>query len=213
MVNSDYNYRNITCPNWSVKAEEKNTVTKPIQIPQRISNSSQGKKKIILEVTVKNRSLAMWFFSLATWGVMNMDSRLGHTYCSVHYSSHKLLYGQNKGWCLEHVNWDKKGTCLRGDTVSCRKSPSVLRAGTLSVEQFQRHQGTSCSDEYGLAQADLELSQIPCPHLVGKKNRHMQTPWFPLEMIQGSVQKRPLSTRARSKLLRSLFWRTLMYSN
>lgn len=140
---------------------------------------------------------------------MNRNSRLGHIYCSIHYQSHKVVCRQNKGWWLEPVNWDKEGTCLHGDTVSSRKSLSVLHAGTLSVKRFQLHQGTSCSDEYGLAQADLEQSQSPCPLLVGKKNRHMQIPWFPLEMIHCSKQKWPHSTRARSKLLESLFYRTV----
>lgn len=216
MVNSDCNYRNRSCmpekntyPNWAVKAEKKTRVTKSVfKSSKGYPSHCKGKKNPVgYSEKWEPRNV---IFSFATWGIMNRNSRSGHTYCSVYYQSHKVLCGQNEGWWLEHVNWDKEGTCLRGDTVSSRKPLSVLPASTWSVKRFQPHQGTSRSDE-----ADLELSQTPFPHLVGKKNWHMQTPRFLLERIHGSEQKWPHSTRARSKLLKSLFCRTvvLVYSN
>lgn len=98
------------------------------------------------------------------------------------------------------VNRDKVKTCLRGGTISSQKSLSVLHAGTRSLKQFRLHQWTSCSDECGLARADLVLSQTPFPHLGGKKNSQRQIPWFLLEVIYGSEQKCLHSSKARNKL-------------
>lgn len=122
---------------------------------------------------VKNGNLAMWFFfSFATQGFTNRNSRLGHSCCHAHYLSHKAVCGQNKGRCVECVSWAGEGRCLRADRVSCRRSRAEPRAGTGSPEQLRPPRGTACSDGSGPAPAGLELSQTPCPHLVGKKNRH-----------------------------------------
>lgn len=148
------------------------------------------------------------FFSLDLWSIIKSNLMARHIY----YTAHCM--GKTKGdvWTV----WTKRErTRLRGGTVSSQKSLSLLHAGTWSVKRFQLHRWTSCSDEFGLARADLVLSQTPYLHLVGKKNRYVQIPWFLLETIRGSEQKGPHSITAKSKLLGSLFCRTvvLVYSN
>lgn len=65
-------------------------------------------------------------------------------------------------------------TCLRGGTISSQTSLSVLHAGTRSLKRFRLRQWISCSDECGLARADLVLSQSPFPHLGGKENSQIE---------------------------------------
>lgn len=126
------------------------------------------------------------FFPFATQRFMNRNSRLGHSCCHVHYQSHKAVCGQNKGQCVECVSRAKEGRCLRADRVSCRRSRAEPRAGTGSPERPRPRPGTACSDGSGPAPAGPGLSQTPCPHLVGKRNRLCK---LPLGRVQGSKQK------------------------
>lgn len=114
----------------------------------------------------------VWFFPFTSQSFMNRNSRLGHSCCHVHYQSHKAACGQNKGQCVECVTWVKGGRCSRADRVSCRRSGAEPRAGTGSPEPPRPHRATACSDGSGPAPAGPGLSQTPCPHLLGNKNRH-----------------------------------------